>query len=120
MKTLSFPLLVLAAAVLAAGAAFGLRLWLLEVPAIGWRCAESGAPGWCAPYAGLGWLLRSQAFGLAAAALAAFALFASSRTAVLAAAAAGAAALVLYNAELGAAALLLAALRAVRLQAARP
>jgi hypothetical protein len=107
--------LVLASAVAAAGAGFALRLWLLEVPSIGWRCAEGGAPWWCPLYAGLGWLLRSQAFGWAAAALAAFALFASSRTAVLAAAAAGAMALVLYNAELGAAALLLAALRAVRL-----
>lgn len=115
MKTLSFPLLALASAALAAGVAMAARLWLLEVPAIGWRCAESGAPGWCGLYAGLGWLLRSQAFGWAAAALAAFALFASSRTAVLAAVAAGAMPLVLYNAQLGAAAVLLAALRAVRL-----
>jgi hypothetical protein len=115
MKTLSFPLVVLVAALLAAAAAFALRLWLLEVPSLGWRCADSGAPWWCGPYAGLGWLLRSQAFGWAAAALAAVALFASSRTAVLAAAGAGVIALVLYNAELGAAAFLLAALRAVRL-----
>jgi hypothetical protein len=115
MRTLSFPLLALASAAIAAGAAMAARLWLLEVPAIGWRCAGSGAPGWCGLYAGLGWLLRSHAFGWAAAALAAFALFASSRAVVLAAAAAGAVALVLYNAEFGAAAVLLAALRAVRL-----
>ena len=115
MRAVPSPLLALACAATAAAAATAVRVWLLEVPAIGWRCAETGAPGWCGLYAGFGWLIRGQALGLAAAAFAVFALFGSSRWAVAAAAAAGAAALVLYNAELGAAALLLAALRAVRL-----
>lgn len=115
MKAVPFLLLALGCAATAAAAAMAIRVWLLEVPAIGWRCAEAGAPGWCGLYAGFGWLIRGEALGLAAAALAVFALFGSSRWAVAAAAAAGAAALVLYNAELGAAALLFAALRAVRL-----
>lgn len=115
MKAMPFAIHALAWAAAALGVAMVLRVWLLEVPAIGWRCAEPEAPGWCAAYAVFGWLLRSQILGGMAAALGVFALVASSRRAVAAAAAGGAAALVLYNADLGAAALLLAALRAVRL-----
>lgn len=115
MKALPFPLVTFASAALATAAAMAVRFWLLEVPAIGWRCAGTDAPAWCSLYAGLGWLLSSQGFGAIAMAAAGIAIFSSSRPAVLAAAAAGAAALVLYNAELGAAAVLLAALRAVRL-----
>lgn len=115
MRVLSFPFPTLVSAGIAMAAAMAVRLWLLEVPAFGWRCAGADAPAWCAVYGGLGWLLRSQALGAVALLLAAVAVFASGRSAVIAAAAAGAAALVLYNAELGAAAVLLAALRAARL-----
>ncbi|HSO42152.1 MAG TPA: hypothetical protein VLR47_04815 [Rhodospirillales bacterium] len=115
MKVLPIPVAALACAAVAAAVALAVRHLLLEVPAIGWRCVEAGAPAWCSLYAGLGWLLRTQALGAAAAAVATMALLTSSRVAVCVAAAAGAAALVLYNAELGAVAVLLAALRAVRL-----
>jgi len=114
MKALPFPVLALAAATVATAGGWAVRVWLLEVPAIGWRCAADAAPAWCPLYAGFGWLLRSHGLGALALATAIIAFFASSRLAVLAAAAAGALALMLYNAELGAAAVLLAALRAVR------
>lgn len=114
MKALPFPVLAVGAAVAAMAGGWAVRVWLLEVPAIGWRCAADAAPAWCPLYAWFGWLLRSHGLGAVALAAAVIALFASSRLAVLAAAAAGALALMLYNAELGAAALLLASLRAVR------
>ena len=65
--------------------------------------------------AGLGFVLRSQTFGMVCLLLAAVAFVRSSRTLAGLAVAAGAAGLVLYNAELGAAAALIGALRAVRL-----
>ena len=115
LKVLPFPFLALASAAVAMAVGWAARLWVLEVPAIGWRCAAEAAPPWCSLYAGFGWLLRSQVFGAVALAAAVVALLGSSRAAVLAATFAGALALVLYNAELGAAAVLLAALRAIRL-----
>lgn len=115
VKAVPFPIVTVAAAAVALAAAGAVRLEVLEVPAIGWRCAGEDAPAWCLVFAGFGWLLRNQALGAFAVIAAATALLRSSRLAVVAAAAAAAAALVLYNAELGATALLLASLRAVRL-----
>lgn len=95
--------------------ALALRVWLLEVPAIGWQCTVEASPPWCVPLAGLGFILRSQAFGMVCLLIAIAAFVRSSRMLAGLAIAAGTAALVLYNAELGASAALLGALRAVRL-----
>lgn len=115
VKAVPFPIVTVAAAAVALAAAGAVRLEVLEVPAIGWRCAGESAPAWCLVSAGLGWLLRNQGLGAFAVIVAGAALLRSSRLAVAAAAATATAALVLYNAELGASALLLASLRAVRL-----
>lgn len=114
-RDLPFPIVVIAAAAMSLAVAAALRIWLIEVPAIGWRCNVADPPTWCFAFQGLGIFLRAQIFGAVCLILAIVAFFADSRTLAVAAVAAGAAALVLYNAEFGAAAVLLGAVRAVRL-----
>ncbi len=115
MKAVPFSIVVLGAVALSLALAAALRVWLIEVPAIGWRCTAVDAPAWCFLFQGLGVFLRAQIFGVVCLIMAVAAFFASSRAITVAAVAAGAAALVLYNAELGAAAVLVGAMRAVRL-----
>lgn len=115
MKAPPFPLMLSAVAAVSLALAAALRIWLIEIPAIGWRCDGADPPAWCHLFLGLGVFLRAQIFGVICLIMAIAAFFASSRALALAAVAAGAAALILYNAELGAAAVLIAAIRGVRL-----
>jgi hypothetical protein len=115
VTALPYAARVIAAAVLALALAAALRFWLLEVPAIGWQCRVVDPPLWCRLFAGFGFFLRSHAFGVASLLIAGAAFFAAKRSLAMIAIASGAAGLVLYNAELGAAAALLGAMRAVRL-----
>ncbi|MCX7892499.1 MAG: hypothetical protein N2544_09085 [Burkholderiales bacterium] len=101
------------------GLAFALRRWVVEPEALGFAC-RAGGPWWC-PFRGA--LVATFSHGaLGFASLAAGLLsFATRRAWVPALAAAlGFAALVLYNYELGAVGLVLAALRLARLAAAAP
>lgn len=108
------PVLAAAAGGLAAGAL--LRYGVVQSPELGWRCGAIDAPGWCAVRHGLLVGLRAQAMGVFAAVLGLWALLSrrAHRPLLIAAAGLGAAGLFLYSAELSAAAVLLALLRAQR------
>jgi len=101
------------ATVVAAAAAYGVRLGLIEPEAFGHLCA-AGGPWWCAPRGLLIDALHAGALGLGAVAFGAAATLTRRTGAALAAAMLGAAALVLYDADLGAVGFLLGALALAR------
>jgi hypothetical protein len=111
-------LLYQVAAVTLAGLAAGalLRYGWAQSPELGWRCGAIDAPGWCAVRHAVLVGLRGQGLGVIALVLGLTALLAreAHRVLILAAAGLGAAGLLLYSAELSAAAVLLAAMGAVR------
>ena len=102
---------------LVALAASALRYGVIEPPAVANLCTAGGGPGWCAwrEWAVLGFL--GYAYGYAALTAAFIALFWRHPLAAWLAAALGVAALVLYCFEAGAFALLVGALRLLRVQA---
>ena len=109
------------AAVLASGfaLAFWLRYGVIQPQEIGIRCGQADAPGWCAPRQ---WLILAQHYrvwGWVALVSAAIALFVTlpavaTRLVIAVAALFSALALVLYNATLGAPALVLMLLALLR------
>jgi hypothetical protein len=102
---------------LVALAASALRYGVIEPPAVANLCTAGGGPGWCAwrEWAVLGFL--GYAYGYAALTAAFIALFWRHPLVAWLAAALGVAALVLYCFEAGAFALLVGALRLLRVQA---
>jgi hypothetical protein len=111
---LALPWFTLALVALAASA---LRYGVIEPPAVAHLCTAGGGPGWCAwrEWAVLGFL--GYTYGYAALTAAFVALFWRHPLAAWLAAALGVAALVLYCVEAGAFALLVGALRLLRVQA---
>jgi hypothetical protein len=107
---------VMAAALAGLAAGALLRYGWVQSPELGWRCGAIDAPSWCAVRHALLVGLRAQGLGVIALVLGLTALLAREayRLLIIAAAGLGAAGLLLYSAELSAAALLLAAMRAVR------
>jgi hypothetical protein len=78
-------------------AAYGLRYGWIEPAAYGHRCAEPGAPWWCAPRQALIAAVWLNALGALSVVTALWALVTSGRNSTLTAVATGAAGLVLYN-----------------------
>lgn len=97
------------------GAAW-LRYGLVEQPALADLCTVAAAPAWCPLRQALVLGFLHEAYGVAALAASALALWRRSIVLATLAAALGGFALVLYNFEPGALALLLGCLRLVRLQ----
>jgi len=114
-----------ALAIAAAAAAIGwfLRYVLVEPEALGTLCRAAGAPIWCWPRTGLIVATQFNGFGLAGIALAAASFVARGRVAwglVIAAMILGGAGLYLYNTTMASGAVLLALLRAARLDQEPP
>lgn len=97
------------------GAAW-LRYGLIEQPALADLCSTANVPAWCPLRQALVLGFLHEAYGVAALAIAALALWRRSIALAAFAATLGGFALVLYNFEPGAVALLLGCLRLVRLQ----
>lgn len=100
-------------------AAAWLRYGLIEQPALAERCSAAHAPAWCPLRQLLVLGFLHEVYGVAAIVIAALALLRRAPVLAWLAAALGAFALVLYNFEPGALALLLGSLRLVHLQGAR-
>ncbi|HEX7341544.1 MAG TPA: hypothetical protein VF269_04615 [Rhodanobacteraceae bacterium] len=102
--------------VLAGLLAAWLRHGLIEVPALAGMCGAASAPWWCVVRHAVIQGFLHDGYGVAALLLVALAWWRRSRALALLAAALGAWALVLYNVEPGAVALLAGCLRLVYLQ----
>jgi hypothetical protein len=112
---------ILAAAVaMAAAAAYGLRIGLIEPEAFGHLCAGGGGPWWCGLRGALIDALHAGAVGVGAVALGAVATFQRQAGVAAAAAMLGVAGLVLYDAEPGAVGLLLGGLVLARTPRGEP
>lgn len=104
----------LALLAVAFGLAFWLRYGVIQPREIGIACGQVEPPGWCAPRQ---WLISAQHYrvwGWVALAGAAFALLVGTRLATAIGLSFAAFALVLYNATLGAPALVIALLALLR------
>lgn len=104
--------------ILAGLAAAWLRYGLIEQPALAELCSAAQPPWWCPLRLTLVLGFLHGVYGYAALAVTALALWRRSATLAALAAACGAFALLLYNVDGGALALLLACLRLVHLQGA--
>lgn len=98
------------------GAAW-LRYGLIEQPALADLCASTQAPAWCPLRQALVMGFLHEVYGIAAVIVAALSLLRRSRALAWSAAVLGAIALLLYNCEPGALALLVGCLRMVHLTA---
>lgn len=107
---------LLAASIVAAamGAAFALRILVIEPPEPAWACQSISPPWWCPLRLGGIEALRWGALGFVALAAGAFGLWRGCRRAALLALGCGAAGLVLYAAEPAAGGLLLGSLALLR------
>lgn len=97
-----------------------LRFGLVEQSRIAGLCGDAGSPWWCAARQALVLGFLHGVYGVAALVVTAWAVFSRRAGVAWAAAALGVVALILYNYETGALALLVGSLRLLRLQADAP